>query len=47
MKYKKKLAYLKARQDYWDRQGKDYQAANKKPGSVKVRWFGLVSLDLY
>nr|DAW84545.1 MAG TPA: hypothetical protein [Caudoviricetes sp.] len=35
MKYKKKLARLKARQDHWDRQGKDYQAANKKPGSVK------------
>lgn len=37
MKYKKKQAYLKARQDFWDRQGRDYQAANKKPGSVKVR----------
>ena len=37
MKYKKKLEYLKARQDWWDRQGKDYQAANKKPGSVKGR----------
>lgn len=31
MKYKKKLA----RQDWWDRQSKDYQAANKKPGSIK------------
>lgn len=37
MKYKKKLARLKARQDWWDRQGKDYQVANKKPGSVKGR----------
>lgn len=35
MKYKKKLARLKARQDWWDRQSKDYQAANKKPGSIK------------
>ena len=33
MKYKKKLARLKARQDWWD--SKDYQAANKKPGSIK------------
>lgn len=37
MKYKKKLAYLKARQDWFDKQGKDYQAANTRPGSVKVR----------
>lgn len=37
MKYKKKLAYLKGRQDWWDRQDRNYQAANKKPGSVKVR----------
>lgn len=35
MKYKKKLARLKARQDWWDRQSKDCQAANKKPGSIK------------
>ncbi len=42
MKYKKKLARLKARQDWWDRQGKDYQAANKKPGSVKGRQYGKV-----
>ena len=37
MKYKKKLARLKARKDWWDRQGKDYQAANKQPGSEKGR----------
>lgn len=37
MKYKKKLAWLKARQDWWDRQGQAYQKACKKPGSVKVR----------
>lgn len=42
MKYKKKLARLKAHQDWWDRQGKDYQAANKKPGSVKGRQYGKV-----
>ena len=42
MKYRKRLAYLKARQDWWDKQGKDYQAANKKPGSVKVRQYGKV-----
>lgn len=37
MKYKKKLAYLKTRQAWWDKQSKSYQAANKKPGSIKVR----------
>lgn len=37
MKYKKKQAYLKARQDWYDKQDKSYQAANKRPGSVKVR----------
>ena len=42
MTYKKKLARLKARQDWRDRQGKDYQAANKKPGSVKGRQYGKV-----
>ena len=42
MKYKKKLARLKARQDWCDRQGKDYQVANKKPGSVKGRQYGKV-----
>ena len=37
MKYKKKQAYLAARQAWYDKQSKDYQAANKRPGSVKVR----------
>ena len=37
MKYKKKLAYLQARIQYWERQGQTYQHANKRPGSVKVR----------
>lgn len=33
MKYKKRLANLKRRQEYWDRQTPAYQAANKRPGS--------------
>lgn len=37
MKYKKRLAYLKCRQDYWQKMGPAYQKANKRPGSVKVR----------
>jgi hypothetical protein len=37
MKYKKKLAYLQARIQFWERQGQAYQRANKRPGSVKVR----------
>ena len=37
MKYKKKVAWLAARQAWWDRQGSNYQKANKRPGSVKVR----------
>lgn len=37
MKYKKKVAYLKTRIAWWDKQDKAYQAANKRPGSVKVR----------
>ena len=37
MKYKKKVATLKARQDWLDRNGKDYQAATKTPGAVQGR----------
>ena len=37
MKYKKRLAYLQAKIQYWERQGSNYQKANKRPGSVKVR----------
>jgi hypothetical protein len=37
MKYKKKVAYLQARQQWWDRMGGSYQKAHKRPGSVKVR----------
>lgn len=37
MKYKKKLANLKAKQDWWDRQPKDFQASTTRPGSVKTK----------
>lgn len=37
MKYKKKLAYLKARLDWYERQPNSYKNACKRPGSVKVR----------
>lgn len=32
MKYKKRVARLKARQDWWDKQPKDYQASTTRPG---------------
>lgn len=35
MKYKKRVARLKARQDRWDKQPKDYQASTTRPGSLK------------
>ena len=35
MKYKKRIENLRTRQAYWERQGKDYQAACNKPGSLK------------
>ncbi len=34
MKYKKRIARLKNRQDWWDKQPKDYQAATTRPGSL-------------
>lgn len=37
MKYKKKLANLQAKQSWWDRQPKDYQAATTRPGSIKTK----------
>lgn len=37
MKYKKKQAYLATKQAWWDKQIKEYQAANKRPGSIKTR----------
>lgn len=37
MKYKNKLKYLKAKQDWWDKMPRDYQTATTRPGSVKTR----------
>lgn len=37
MKYKKQLKRLQARQSWWDRQSKTFQAATTRPGSVKGR----------
>lgn len=37
MKYKKKVAWLKSKQAWWDKQGKASQAATTRPGSVKTR----------
>lgn len=35
MKYKKKIANLQTRQAWYDKQDKAYQAACKRPGSLK------------
>lgn len=37
MKYKKMLQKLRDRQNWYDKQSREYQAANKRPGSVKIR----------
>lgn len=37
MKYKKKVKNLENRQRWYDNQGRDYQAANKRPGSIKIK----------
>lgn len=37
MKYKKKLAYLRARQAWWDKLPSSVQNATTRPGSVKTR----------
>lgn len=37
MKYKKKVAWLKAKQEWWDKQIKTFQAATTRPGSIKTR----------
>ena len=37
MKYKKKVAWLKAKQEWCDKQGKDFQAETTRPGSIKTR----------
>ena len=37
MKYKKKLAYLKVRQAWWDKLPQTVKDATTRPGSIKVR----------
>ena len=37
MKYKKKLANLKAAQAWWDKQDQKYKDATTRPGSIKQR----------
>lgn len=37
MKYKKKKAYLMAKQAWWDKLPKNVQAATTRPGSVKTK----------
>lgn len=34
MKYKKRIARLKARQEWWDKQSKNYQSSTTRPGSL-------------
>ena len=34
MKYKKKLAALKAAKDWWDKQSEDYKRATTRPGGI-------------
>lgn len=37
MKYKTKLANLKAAQSWWDKQDQKYKDSTTRPGSVKQR----------
>lgn len=37
MKYKKKLANLKAAQAWWDKQDQKFKDATTRPGSIKQR----------
>lgn len=37
MKYKKKLARLRAAQEWWDKQDSAYKNATTRPGSVKQK----------
>lgn len=37
MKYKKKVANLKAAQVWWDKQPESYKRSTTRPGSVKQR----------
>ena len=34
MKYKKKLAALKAAKEWWDKQPEDYKRATTRPGGI-------------
>lgn len=37
MKYKKKVAWLKNKQAWWDKQSKSYQQSTTRPGSIKTK----------
>lgn len=37
MKYKKRVAWLQAKQAWWDKQSKSFQAATTRPGSIKTK----------
>lgn len=37
MKYKKKLANLKAAQDWWDKQSQSYKNSTTRPGGINQR----------
>ena len=37
MKYKKKVANLKAAQDWWDKQDNKFKNYTTRPGSIKQR----------
>lgn len=37
MKYKKRLAYLQGKQQFWERMGSVYQKSHTRPGSVKTK----------
>lgn len=37
MKYKKRVEWLKRKQQWWDAQPKSYQNATTRPGSIKTR----------
>ena len=37
MKYKKKVAWLKAKQERKDKKGKEFKDATTRPGSIKTR----------
>ena len=37
MKHKKKVAWLKAKQAWWDKQPQTFKDATTRPGSIKTR----------